>query len=320
MPTLVNEAAALFANTWPATDTIVRPEPLGTAAILDIRSSEAPRSFSWEVGLGPDQQLKQLPDGSVAVINAPESAELPGEGEQLSGTPDTEAGQPETAAEEAEAEKEETESKEAEAKGETEAELPTEPLPPAPLASTPPAESTPGEPQPQDTQAQYETAAGAMASAETQTAGQALMVIPRPTVVDAAGDSVPASLSITGDTINLTIKPGPTTTYPTIAGLTIAAPTDKVSAERDPVRYGLSDEHHTTFAKEENGKIVNESALDPNLQGTGTLKVTTARIVVPYNVFSKPNPEETSTAEKVAGSSENRRPAAIHHPRTKPEL
>jgi sugar lactone lactonase YvrE len=298
MPTIVNEAAALFANTWPATDTIVRPEPLGASATLQIRSPEAPRSFSWEVGLGPDQQLEQLPNGSVAVINAPENAGLPGETEEPSGTPDTEAGQPETPAEEAEAEKEETESKEAEAKGETEAELPTEPLPSAPLASTPPAESTPGEPQPQNTQAQYETAAGAMSSAETQTAGKALMVIPAPTVVDAAGDSVPASLSITGDTITLTIKPGPTTTYPTIAGLTIAAPTDKVSAERDPVRYGLSDEHPTTFAKEENGEIVEQSALDPNLQGTGTLKVTTARIVVPYNVFSKPNPQERPRLKK----------------------
>ena len=41
-PMIVNGAAALFANTWPATDTILRAEPLGATAILQIRSSEAP--------------------------------------------------------------------------------------------------------------------------------------------------------------------------------------------------------------------------------------------------------------------------------------
>ncbi len=67
-PTVVNGAAALFAGTWPATDVIVRPDALGVTTIVQLRSSEAPTSFSWEVGLGPDQHLRQLADGGVAIV------------------------------------------------------------------------------------------------------------------------------------------------------------------------------------------------------------------------------------------------------------
>jgi hypothetical protein len=74
LPTLVNGTVALFANTSPATDTIIRPDALGATAVLHLRSAEAPKSFSWEVGLGAGEQLRQLSDGSVAVVSAPESA------------------------------------------------------------------------------------------------------------------------------------------------------------------------------------------------------------------------------------------------------
>ena len=291
-PTIVNGAAALFANTWPATDAIVRADPLGAAAILQIRSAEAPSRFSWEARLGPDQQLQQLAGGSVAVINSLEG-KLPGEGQQPDPTPLTEAGQPQTPTEETEAEHEEAEAKEAEAKGETEAEVPLESLPEAPTATTPPAESGSGLPQPQQTQAEYEAAQSAMSSAEAQTAGQALMTI-KATVTDAAGDSVPASLSVLGDKITLTTKAGSGAVYPLIADLSIAAPSDKVSAERDPVRYGLSDQTPGTFAKEENEKLVEEKGkpidvFDPNLQNAeAPLHVTTARLVIPYDVFFTP--------------------------------
>jgi hypothetical protein len=297
-PTIVNGAAALFANTWPATDTIVRAEPLGATAILQIRSSEAPNRFAWEARLGPDQQLQQLPDGSVAVINAP-TGKLPGEGQRPSPTPLTEAGQPQTTTEKTEAEHEETESKEAESKGETEAEVPLEPLPAAPTASTPTAESGPGLPQPQQTQAEYEAAQSAMSSAEAQTAGQALMTI-KATVTDTAGDSVPASLSVLGDKITLTTKAGSGVVYPLIADLAIAAPSDKVSAERDPTRYGLSDQSPSAFAKEENEKLVEEDGkpidvFDPNLQNAeAPLHVTTARLVIPYDVFFTPTSREAT--------------------------
>jgi hypothetical protein len=69
LPTLVNGAVALFANTWPATDMIVRPDALGETMLLQMRSHEAPRSCSWEIGLGAGEQLRQLPDGSVAVVS-----------------------------------------------------------------------------------------------------------------------------------------------------------------------------------------------------------------------------------------------------------
>ncbi len=45
-PLIVNGAAAVYANTQPATDTIVRPEPLGATTMLQMRTSEAPTSFS----------------------------------------------------------------------------------------------------------------------------------------------------------------------------------------------------------------------------------------------------------------------------------
>ncbi len=70
-PTVVDGAAALFTGIWPATDVIVRPDALGVTAIVQLRSSEAATSFSWEVGLGPGQHLRQLADGGVAVVEGP---------------------------------------------------------------------------------------------------------------------------------------------------------------------------------------------------------------------------------------------------------
>jgi Concanavalin A-like lectin/glucanases superfamily len=299
-PTIANEAAALFANTWPATDTILRAEPLGAAALLQLRSAEAPHRFSWEAHLGAGQKLRQLSDGSVAIVNTPAETELPGESQEAKGAPATEEGEAETSAEEAEATDEQAKSEEVEDKGETEVEVPLESLPAAPTSSPPTAEGNPAEPQPQDTQAEYEMAGSAMAAAESQTDGQALMVIQAPTVVDAAGDSVPVSLRVLGDTITMTVNPGSGVTYPVIAELNVAAPTDKVSAERDPVRYGLADDNPGTFAKEEGGKLVEEkgkpvNALDPNLEKSeAPLHVTTARLVIPYDVFFNPASAEAT--------------------------
>ena len=70
-PTVVDGTAALFADTWPGADAIVRPDPLGATTIVQMRSPEAPTSFSWEVGLGPDQHLRQLVGGGVAVVEGP---------------------------------------------------------------------------------------------------------------------------------------------------------------------------------------------------------------------------------------------------------
>jgi hypothetical protein len=64
----VHGAAVLFRETWPASDVVVRPEPLGASAMVEVRSAQAPRSFSWEVGVGPGEWLQQLPDGNVAAM------------------------------------------------------------------------------------------------------------------------------------------------------------------------------------------------------------------------------------------------------------
>src|ERR1700682_5392124 len=47
-PTIVNGAAALFADTWPGVDSIVRPGALGATTIVQMRSPEAPPTFSRE--------------------------------------------------------------------------------------------------------------------------------------------------------------------------------------------------------------------------------------------------------------------------------
>lgn len=78
-PTIVNGAVAAYADSFPETDTFVRPTPLGAATLLLLRSSKAPTSFSWEVGLGSDQQLEKLPDGDVAVVEPSAGPSLEGE-------------------------------------------------------------------------------------------------------------------------------------------------------------------------------------------------------------------------------------------------
>jgi tripartite motif-containing protein 71 len=272
-PTIVNGTVALFANTWSATDTVVRPDALGATTILQLRSSESPSSFTWQVQLGASQELKQLSDGSVAVINASETgSEL--EPEQLSQEPKTLAdapeGEPETSAEESEREEEE-------ARPESEEEVPLESLPAAPVSSVSPAETPPGQMEPQDVSTQYEAAAAAVSVAETQTGGQTLMVIHAPTVTDAAGKTVPASLQIHGDNLTLIVKPTGVM-FPVMAALTIAGHSDKTNATQHPVHYGLADDTLEAFLK-----------FDPNLKKTtAPLHVTTARLVIPYDTFYKP--------------------------------
>jgi sugar lactone lactonase YvrE len=287
IPTVVNGAAALFANTSPATDTIIRAEPLGATTLLDLRSAEAPTSFSWEVRLSPEQQLKQLPDGAVAVIQAPEAppeagGEQSGAEEPSGGGASSEEGQPPTSAEKAEREYEGSQP-------ETEEEVPLESLPASPQTSTPPAEVKPGQPQPQQTQAQYEAGSSAVAAAEAQTGGATLMVIEPPTVTDATGTTVPASLRVSGGTVTMTIRPDAGTVFPASAALAVAAPTNKVSTERDPVSYGLADQQPETFAKEEHGQLVD--TFDPNLQSN--LKMKAARLFISYDALF----EKTKTRE-----------------------
>ncbi|HTW42954.1 MAG TPA: LamG-like jellyroll fold domain-containing protein [Solirubrobacteraceae bacterium] len=274
VPTLVNGTAALFANTAPATDTIVRPDALGATSILQLRSAEAPQSFTWEVGLGPNQQLEQLPDGSVAVTDVPELGHEPNvEGNELNVRVEPLATRLAPAPPESTAEQEEREQEERE----PETEEPLEQLPPAPTSSTPPAEAPPGELTPQNTREQYEAATSAMAVAENAAAGTVLMVIEPPLAVDAAGHSVPASLTVAGDIVKLHLHPSNTTRFPVLAALTVAAPSNTASAERDPFVYGLSDQEASDISDPAAGRLEESSA---------PLHIQSARVIVPWDVVS----------------------------------
>ncbi len=280
LPTLVNGTVALFANTFPATDTIVRPDARGTTAVLDLRSPEAPKSFTWEVDLGTGEQLQQLPDGSVAVISTSESSgEANTEESRELASPELGEETPESSAESAEKEREERES---------ETEAPIESPPASPESTTKPGEAPSGELEPQNTQAQYEAATKAMSSAEAVYGASALMVIEPPTVVDADDHAVPASLSVSEGTITLTITPGETTAYPLLAALSVAAPSDNVSAERDPFEYGLADEIPSVFANENVKRLQNSKA---------PLHIQTARKTIPWDVLQGLRESKLPTAK-----------------------
>ena len=276
MPTIANGAAALFAETWHESDTIVRPSALGAIALLQLRSQHAPTSVSWEVGIGPDQQLQRLPDGSVAIVEPTPEASLEAPPGEETPAPGASEASPQQAGEGVggHAGEEELDGSLAEEGGLT-------PLAAAPTVSTPEAAVKEHELHPGDTRARYEKDTSAMAYAETHTNDTALMVIEPPTVLDAAGNAVPASLAVEGDTVTLTVTPEPEASYPITAEIASAAPTNPVSVARDPVKYGLSDPKAPVFEH-----------LDPGLT-EAPLKIKVARDVVPYYAWK----EETSRKE-----------------------
>ena len=292
-PMIVNDTVALYANTSPATDTIVRPDALGATTLLQLRSALAPKSFAWEVQLGAGQQLRQLSDGSVAVVSAEETV---GEGrtnaEPEATTPELPENAPETPAEQSQREHEEAESG---------VEATEPPPPPVPHSSTPSEDAPSGLLQPQNTQAQYEQDTSALAGAETQTDGTTLMVITPPQPVDAHGHAVPSSLHIAGDTVTLDVEPSETTAFPVYAAISVAAPSNEESAERDPFEYGLADEEPTTFAKEnpvthENAKTAeNVSRLRNSLS---PLDIRTARITIAWDTLQPSESGELKRLEE----------------------
>ena len=228
-PTVVDGTAALFADTWPGADAIVRPDPLGATTIVQMRSPDAPTSFAWEVGLGPDQHLRQLVGGGVAVVDALGWSPLQG---PLDNPLDALAANTATAL----------------------------------------AQAIPGELGPGGTQLHYTAATGAVAGAEQQTGAAALMVIEPPTATDARGGGVPASLSVAGDTVTMSVSPVSTTVFPVMAAVTVAAASNPASAARpQDLRYGLSDQRAAAFGP----------AFDRQLLG-GPLHVRVARLVLPY--------------------------------------
>lgn len=271
MPTIVNSAAALFAETSYETDTIVRPDALGATDLLQLRSSAAPTSFSWEVGIGPDQQLEELPDGSIAITEPEPGSALEGSlPEELTEEPKTESGEPSGEGVGGHAAEEALESS-------VEEEGPVEKLAAAPQITT--SEITPksGELHPQDTQAQYEYGLGGISYAEAHTSNKLLMVIRKPTVVDASGEEMPVTLSVEGNTFKMTISPTEKAVFPLTAALVI--PGNVGGTPPSAAHDGFSDQHAATFEH-----------FDPNLTG-GPLQVDgKARLVLDYNTSAN-NPE-----------------------------
>jgi hypothetical protein len=280
-PTVVNGAVALFANAWPGTDALVRPQALGAMTTLQIRSAQAPTSFSWELQLGPGQHLQQLANGSVAVVDTPLGSTLEGPVPSNSGETTSEAS--ESAGETSQA-GEETQPSETQP-AEQESALPS--LPPAAQSTTPPAQPASGLPQPQEVQAQETAGTNAMQAAEQQTVNP-LMVISPSGAVDARGITVPASLSIVGNTVTMTVSPNTGATFPVMASLAVAGPSAHASAAKAPkLIYGFSDQRPTTFG----------ASFDPRLIGP-PLNVAVARLIVSYDAAYKPTEEKEATEKK----------------------
>ena len=274
-PTIVNGTAAVYAGTSAQTDTIVRPEPLGATTLLQLRSSQAPTTFSWEVRIGAEQELQKLENGSVAVVEKESGSYLEGElGSELF----------EGKGKEATAETEEhgygSEGADEEFGSSLEEVGQLEHLPAAPTTSTTPMASKEGELHPQETQPQYESGASALSYAESHASGKTLMVVEPPTVMDAAGHTVPASLSVEGNALKMTLTPSEETTYPATAAVAVVASSSKKAAPPPEAHRGLSEQQKSGFDEsEDEGKELKE--FDPRLKSH--LKVESGRLILNYN-------------------------------------
>ncbi len=294
-PTIVNGTAAVFAETSHDTDTFVRPSPLGTTTILQMRSAAAPTSFTWEVGIGSDQELEELPNGDIAVIEPTSltylEAELPSEALETPESESTEKPSGEGATDEnAEDELESALSEEGM----------LEPLPSVPTTTTASISPKSGELHPQETETEYDKANSALSYAEEHTAYTTVMVIRAPTVLDASGTTVSAALKVDGNAVTMAVSPSESTKYPVTAALAINAPSDKASATKaTEAHYGLSDPNEKPFAREEGGKLVNN--LDSHLKSK-PLEVKSARLVLYYGTApTNPRLNEWLKAVKKAG-------------------
>lgn len=273
LPTIVNGSAAVFANSFPATNTIVRPDAVGATSIMQLRSAEAPEAFSWDVDLGVNQELEELPNGSIAVVEAGEEAtegdplsmELPGESALESPSEESEAGVPGEAAEE-------------ELEESVGAEGALEKLAAAPQVTTAPIVAKEGELQPQDTQAQYESAQSTLGYAGEHASGAVLMVIEPPTVLDATGASVPAFLTLNEENIvTLHVPREEGAAFPLTAAVHVTGQSESaITAATHKVRYGLSDPNAPIF-----------TGFDPKLK-TAPFHPGIARDVIAYNTGQHP--------------------------------
>jgi endonuclease/exonuclease/phosphatase family metal-dependent hydrolase len=230
--------AAVYANTQYATDTVVRPSANGVETFLQLRNGAAPESFSWRVALGPTESLVSKSNGDIAVVDstAPvraETLEVP----PTLPSPDDVVDNPDDR-------------------------VPSDPdvndIPPpddtGPITFDTPtvteefeapgvsATSLPAGTDANDTaaQANRETAAAASAQSTTST-GEVQAVFLKPTAQDAAGRSVPVTMSVSGSTITVAVSHrSGGFTYPiTVDPETSAAGDDGgASAELEAARTG----------------------------------------------------------------------------------
>jgi hypothetical protein len=270
LPTVVNGTAAVYAESEASTTTVIRPDAIGATALLQLRAPAAPKTFTWEVDLGPHQQLQQLSNGSVAIVELPPETNLEvnlgeGLGTESPGevTPSGEVGA------------------EGQEKEESSGSPLIEPLPAAPTASTPVIEPRSGEPHPQETQAVYNADKTALAATEGHVEGKTLAVIAPPTAMDANGTSVATALAAEGNMIRLTVSPGTGTSYPVTTVAHVASSGTRALSKA--TEYGLSDERPSSFEhSEENGQPVNhfDARLTRGGNRTAPLHVRSGRLVL----------------------------------------
>jgi Putative amidase domain len=67
---VVNGDAALFANTAPETQTVIRPTAGGVSFIETITGADAPDSLSWNVTVPVGMEMEKLPSGAIAIVRS----------------------------------------------------------------------------------------------------------------------------------------------------------------------------------------------------------------------------------------------------------
>ncbi len=131
------------------------------------------------------------------------------------------------------------------------------------------------------------------------------MVLPAPTVVDAEGHTVSATLSVEGNTIKLSVTPG-SAKYPVTAAVSADAPTNTASAKRTPApTYGFSSQSPTPFQESEEeieGKWQEVKHMDKNLTEGKNVKIKYARLIIPYD--NEPAGKELKNWLKKVGETE----------------
>lgn len=69
--------AAIYPNSAADTDTVVRPTALGVTVVQSIRGSNAPATYSWDLGISPDLQAQTLTGGGIAIYDPTVDVQTP---------------------------------------------------------------------------------------------------------------------------------------------------------------------------------------------------------------------------------------------------